>query len=335
MKKFSTFWKVILVIFTISFTAVSTYIGYKIYNYKYGYYMDDANMSDTCDEICYYDGSVKLYNKILGKTTTPRLDWIGNSDGKDTFIVFSKDVKRGFLNKLTGEIVIPAKYLHAWNFSEGLGAVVKNNKVGFINDQGKEVIPLKFSYHSGYDNRIDFLFKDGCCTMTDSLGKHGLIDKTGKWLIEPQYDYIQNSDFGYRKVKLGDKYGLLDKNRQWKFQVEYEDITVLKDGFLLFKDGIQQQVASDGLTVVLPFVYDETQELHYNSGEVTEAGEDILIKSDYIAFCIHKRWGLMDKTGKMVFAAKYDNINALANDLFSCKVVDNWITVDAKGNIKF
>ena len=60
-----------------------------------------------------YDGSVKLYNKILCKTTTPRLDWIGNSDRKDTIIVFSKEDKRGYLNKLTGRITIPAQYLHA------------------------------------------------------------------------------------------------------------------------------------------------------------------------------------------------------------------------------
>jgi hypothetical protein len=274
-----------------------------------------------------------LYNKILGKTTTPRYDWIGNSERKDTIIVYSKDVKRGYLNKYTGRIIIPAQYLHAWNFSEGLGAVVKNNKVGFINDRGKEIIPLKFHYHCGYDNRIDFLFKDGCCTMTDSLGKHGLIDKTGKWLIEPQYDYIQNPEFGYRKVKLGDKYGLLDINRQWKFQVKYDGITVLKDGFLLFNDGIQQQVASGGSTVVLPFVYDETNLLHYNSGKVNDAGEDILIKSDYIVFSIHEKWGLLDKDGEMVFTAKYDSIKALSNDLFSCKVGDSWITVSVKGKV--
>lgn len=171
--------------------------------------------------------------------------------------------------------------------------------------------------------------------MTDSLGKHGLIDKKEKWLIEPQYDYIQNPEFGYRKVKLGDKYGLLDKNRQWKFQVKYDDITVLKDGFLLFKDGIQQQVASDGLTVVLPFVYDETQELHYNSGEVTEAGEDILIKSDYFSYRIQQKWGILDRNGKVVFKARYDSITAFSNNLFSCQLGDNWITMDTKGSIKF
>ena len=169
--------------------------------------------------------------------------------------------------------------------------------------------------------------------MTDSLGKHGLIDKTGIWLIEPQYDYVQNPEFGFRKVKRGEKYGLLDKNREWKFQVKYEDITVFKDGFLLFKDGIQQKIAADGTTVVLPFVYDETQELHYNSGEVTEAGEDILIKSDYMAFSIHEKWGLMDKVGKMVFTARYNNIKALSNDLFSCKIDDNWITLNTKGEL--
>ncbi len=49
----------------------------------------------------------------------------------------------GYLD-LQGRIVIPLIYDHASSFSEGLGAVRKDGKWGYVDRDGKVVIPLKF-----------------------------------------------------------------------------------------------------------------------------------------------------------------------------------------------
>jgi hypothetical protein len=64
--------------------------------------------------------------------------------------------------------------------------------------------------------------------MTDEEGRCGLIDHSGKWVIEPKYQRIKKPVFGkYRKVKLNDKWGLLDENLKLILPVKYDHITVL------------------------------------------------------------------------------------------------------------
>ena len=61
-------------------------------------------------------------------------------------------------------------------FSEGLAAIKKNNKWGFIDKNGKLVIPLK------YDD-VDYFRPNGLCAVTIK-GKSGFIDKFGKETIK-------------------------------------------------------------------------------------------------------------------------------------------------------
>ena len=49
----------------------------------------------------------------------------------------------GFIDK-SGKQVIAFKYEYAWPFSDGLAAVVVNNKVGYIDRTGKLVIRPKY-----------------------------------------------------------------------------------------------------------------------------------------------------------------------------------------------
>ena len=82
--------------------------------------------------------------KKTGKYTTPRLDWVADAPERDTLTVFSRKGKRGFLNVNDGRIVIEAQYDKAWVFSEGLAAVVKDKKIGFVNARNEVVLPFRY-----------------------------------------------------------------------------------------------------------------------------------------------------------------------------------------------
>ena len=80
--------------------------------------------------------------------------------------------KFGFIDK-TGKEVIPIKYDYAQDFSEGLAKVKLNNKWGFIDKTGKEVIPIK------YDDAESF---------SKSLAG---VKLEGKWFyINPKGEYV-------------------------------------------------------------------------------------------------------------------------------------------------
>ena len=52
--------------------------------------------------------------------------------------------KYGFINE-EGEEVIPLKYDNAGNFSEGLAEVKLNGKWGLVNTKGEEVVPPEYT----------------------------------------------------------------------------------------------------------------------------------------------------------------------------------------------
>lgn len=53
-----------------------------------------------------------------------------NYNYKDELIIVNDDGKYGYNDKY-GNVVIPYKYEHAYNFMEGLAAVKLNGKIGF------------------------------------------------------------------------------------------------------------------------------------------------------------------------------------------------------------
>ena len=108
--------------------------------------------------------------------------------GLDSIGIFVKDGMCGFYNLNTNKVTIPATYTHAWFFSEGLAAVEREGKIGFIDMKGKVVIPLQYVYRTNVSSEIAFRY--GYCVMANGNGQVGVIDQNGKWVVKPIYDEV-------------------------------------------------------------------------------------------------------------------------------------------------
>ncbi len=121
----------------------------------------------------------------------------------------NNDEKWGFVDK-KGNVAIKPKYNSVTDFSEGLAVVVirdsTNNKVGFIDKTGKEVIPLSDSI------KMYRPFKEGLAAYTKGKG-WGFIDKEGNIVIPAEADRSEVTDFyeGNASFKEGGEWGLFDK----------------------------------------------------------------------------------------------------------------------------
>ena len=333
MKKLSKFWKAVILIVGTSCLGVVIYVSCHNYFYYYRYIPRTVYLSETCNERWYNDGRVKVISKETGKATTGKLDWISNSNQKDSLTVFSKNEKRGYLNKITGKIFIPAAYSHAWVFAEGLACVVRNGKLGFINPKNETVIPFKFNPSNEKDKNIDYVFSGGYCSAIDLSGKVGLINKKGDWVISPAYDYINNAVLGYRIMKLAKKYGLLDSRLKLILPVEYNWIEIQKNGLRVAKDGGQLLLSFDTKTELKSFVYDEIKSLQYGTGKNDSTGTEIMANTDCFAYNISTKWGLMKRDGTIITKAIYDEIEGMGKDLFSCTTENYKFTINSKGKI--
>lgn len=178
---------------------------------------------------------------------------------KDVFAVYEND-KMGFINA-EGKEIIPCKYIGSECFTEGLASVCKYDSdvevYGFINKKGEAVIPLKFR-QAGTSS-----FHNGLA-RAKVAGKTVLINTKGETVFKTTKGNIQGHNHGL--VLL-----ITKPNRKgW--------------GWVNFKDEF----------VINP-VYD-----HANN--FTDEGYAIVEKNGLK--------GLIDTTGKLVLDFKYETIYA-------------------------
>lgn len=151
-------------------------------------------------------------------------------------------------------------------FSEGLAPYVDAaKKTGFINPQGKIVIPAQFE-SVGY-------FKSGLAWARTADKKIGYITKTGEWAIQPKFDVAKEFDEkgNYARVRTGDtwsytnakgelfyvkdtqqygdysnglssgkrndKMGFYNLKGEWVIDPRFDNVREFKNGFASVKDG--------------------------------------------------------------------------------------------------
>lgn len=76
------------------------------------------------------------------------------------------------------------QYANIESFSEGMAAIVKGGKWGFIDIYGNEIVPCEYSNVEK--------FSDGCAAVAKG-DKYGYVDKSGKQLVPCQYIYNPHS----------------------------------------------------------------------------------------------------------------------------------------------
>ena len=326
----------ILILIPVGFVAL---VGYALYEDEYGRDYWDRKLSDNITLHSFSDNKWRVYNKQTGEYTTDKINWVSETSENDSLAVYALPNKRGYINVNTGRIVIDAEandYRKAWVFSDGLAAVMKDGKIGFINAKNEVVIPFHFDYSDEcrmYD--FGYLFHNGYCIMTNTDGDLGLIDKSGNWVVEPSYDEIwAPHKSGYRVIVKDNKHGVLDSNCNVVYPAEYGYISIIPNGFVLTKSGKQWQEDFEGNTVQ-PFMFDNTYYLNYPIG-YNECGEIQYAFADFVKYEVMNSYGIMNRiTGEPITPAIYSDINMLSKDLFEVQEYDSydWYLLDTKGNV--
>ena len=114
------------------------------------------------------------------------IEWV-KGNVSDSLWVVSKDDRRAYFNTNTGQLTSPFIYRKAWCYSEGAAAVLDESyRLKIIDTQGNLVFKHTFRYNQQRD--FYYQFHNRMCPMLDTIGKVGLIDMSGNWVVEPSYD---------------------------------------------------------------------------------------------------------------------------------------------------
>ena len=277
----------------------------------------------------YYHDKGRVYDEVLKKVMVKDVDWVVVSNDKDSLAVFAQYGKRGYLNRFTGKVVLPAVYTRAWVFSEGLAAVEKDNELVFINHSGNMVIDNGFEVH--FDDP-KYAFHDGYCVVKNAVdGKSGLIDRQGTWVLQPEYDEISH-EYQFWKVKKDDLYGLYSDKMVQVHDVVNPRIDICDEVIEVhYPDHTAKRFDFEG-NVLVDFVIDNVENMHYATTKLENHENEEGYTSNSAIYDVAKcqkymvrgggydeYYGLIDRNGKRITTPDYSSIEAIAEDLYLCQ----------------
>lgn len=162
----------------------------------------------------------------------------------------------------------------------------ETKKYGFVNKAEEWIVkPI-------YDDADKF--KDGFAKIYLSK-KEGLITETGAVLVEPQFDDIEKFKDEIAIVKLNKKYGFIDKTGKTLCEPKYNDIDKFtSDNIAKTKLGNKYGLIKNDGSILIEPRFNLIEKFY---GNLANVSIDV--------FTNQKRWGLIDKTGKVIFEPIY------------------------------
>lgn len=297
----------------------------------------------------YWSDKTRIYDNVAKKVLLEDVKWVVVSEDHDSLAVFAQGDKRGYINRFTGEIRVPATYSRAWVFSEGLAAVEKDGKLLFIDHSGNVVIDRNIEV---YHEETDYVFHNGYCLLKNPVdGNEGLINKKGDWVLLPEYECICRRDDLWI-VQKGGGAAVLDNDMNIvlpysrdKYYFMDGGITSVRENHTLCKYNQNGELIEDFcINYIEPMTY-KTDELRYNmmrnyddNGNLTcETTDDEPDFVEAMAKCRRYQaeygwYGLITADGTVVTLPSYTYISAVGYDLYLCKDDEgNGIIINGKG----
>ncbi|WP_308575635.1 WG repeat-containing protein [uncultured Fusobacterium sp.] len=244
----------------------------------------------------------------------------------------------------------PDKYDNVWQPKEGLARAKKDGKYGYIDDNGKVIIPFEYEYAEDFNEGLAIVWK-GYKLLVDDYFKCGYIDKTGKEVISIKYDDVEKFKNGIAKVtenresffinKMGEisfkydkandfseglaavekagKWGYIDRTRKEVIPFKYDEANDFSEGLAAIeKNGKYGYIDKTG-KVIIPFKYDRAND--FSEGLAA-------IEKD-------RKWGYIDKIGKVIIPFEYDEANDFSEGLAVIEKDRKWGYIDKIGKIQF
>ena len=227
-------------------------------------------------------------NKLLCLAT---ILFATNVQAQNLKILVNKKGKIGYADQ-NGKEVIKCQYESAQPFSDGIAIVTKSGKSGIINTTGKVLLPLKYSQILPWNSEL-YLIKDG--------KKVGLANHQGKIVLPTNYSHISKPNcFGKALVALGGK-ATANEKKTYMANAKYGIIDV--HGKILVNPKYKglYEFSYDGKST---YPYYEGKRLEYSYHNTVDT---LVTDCSYLGFSknglnIYKA-GIMDGNGKELLKA--------------------------------
>lgn len=200
----------------------------------------------------------------------------------------SRNSSWGYIDQ-AGQFVVPP--IIPWDadggpFSDGLATLEVAGKVGYIDRSGKYAITPQFIAGSEFEDGIARVVTKGPCFYFDSEAfdpcmqmsprvaprsralrhefppsscKWSFIDRTGKRIIDTEFDSTMGFREGLAAVKLGELWGFVNRSGVLVIPPTFRSVHSFSDGLALVEDGQKSGFIDKTGNLVIPANYYKTE----------------------------------------------------------------------------
>ena len=290
------------------------------------------------------------------KCATPRYNEAIHTediDGNDIIIVRT-DTEQGYYD-MDGNYTPLSRACYDLDFKYGVAVVKEGNKYGYVNLNGKIIVPPQYLYATKYANNGLALVSQKA-DDNDYNRKIGFIDLSGKVVIEPRF----SAGFGFCEglaaveVVVNGKYkwGFIDKTGAFVIEPVYDHAAVFCGGIANVNLGRKSIYIDKKGNIVEP-IFGKYEHRFYNNlmliqtnhryGYVDRSNQ-IAISPQFTAATSFseglagvkkkgEKYGFIDIAGNYVVEPKFDNVGCFSNGLCVIKKGKKYGYIDKSGNI--
>ena len=254
---------------------------------------------------------------------SPKFDDIHHYDDLEHFhngyAAVCKYGKWGLIDK-KGAYVVPPKY--AWiecgfdpDIVDDNWACFStfNNKLVWIDKEGKVQLELDFSNRKIHSDR----FHEGLLAVGEVVGEEeqwGFVDKTGKWVIPPQFGDAEDFENGRALVRMeknGKTYaeGYIDKRGKWIGASPFRTIRKMSEGLMAVKKNELYGFVDETLDWAIKPQFADVGDFSNNLAKAKKEAKGL--------------YGFINKRGKWEMPPQFANVEIFSEGLAAAKKREN------------
>lgn len=220
-------------------------------------------------------------------------------------ISFSGQKNKYGLMDMSGNVLAECKYEKMGSFANSdLAYVILNEKIGYINTEGTEVVPPIYDYSRTLSPDRYALFKGDCCHLIDC--------HTGKRVTDKEFTSIKKHRDSLFQVKVNDKFGMIDSDGNYVLDPIYEKMHETMEGWLKLVVKTDQGryfsgiATPDDAKIVIPCDrYLSIERFEVGGGNYARVKKEV---AEYTY-----KEGLVNRAGKEVVPCEYQYVYTVEN----------------------
>jgi serine/threonine protein kinase len=209
---------------------------------------------------------------------------------------------------IEGNEAIPFKFSSGFGFNNGMAPVQLNGKWIFIDTEGNQVMENQFDFAAPFSENL---------AVVRQGAKWGYINLDGTFALEPSFELAGSFSNGFAAVRKNEKWGYIDPKGNMFITPQFDAALEFSEGLAAVKKGNDWGFINSLGNTNIDFSLDTASSFSNGLAAVSQRGQFFFI----------------DKKGNRALDAGYQKLGGFSEGLAPAMMKGKWGYLDKEGNV--